>query len=104
MVGEPIVCFRVHNASNLKLARFYMKYHEEGFVQWAKGQDATELWRQLPTYLEEDTADRFFVPLKSPAFGGDQRQRVQHVFSRVLSRYFPGMENKVARLFFGTKY
>ena len=103
MVEDPIVCFRVHNASNPTLAQFYMKYHEEGFVRWAEGQNATVLWRTLPTYIEDDTADRLFLPLKYPAFGGDQRRRVERVFSRVLSRYFPGMETEVHQIFFGSK-
>jgi Predicted nucleotide-binding protein containing TIR-like domain len=101
MVEDPIVCFRVHNASNPTLAQFYLKYHDEGFVRWAEGQDATVLWRTLPTYLEEDTGDRLFLPLKDPIFGSDQRQRTERVFSRVLGRYFPGMEIEVKQIFFG---
>lgn len=101
MVEDPIVCFRVHNASNPMLAQFYMKCHDEGFVRWAEGQDATVLWRTLPKYLEDDTGDRLFLPLKDPVFGGDQRQRMERVFSRVLSRYFPGMEIEVKQIFFG---
>jgi hypothetical protein len=102
-VEEPINCFRVHNASNPTLARFYAKYYTKGFVLWAEGQTAAALWRTLPQYLEVDNADRLFLPLKRDIFGDDKRQRLESVLSRALSLYFPGMELEVKQICLGGK-
>ena len=103
MVHNPATCFRVHNASNPELARFYAKYYERGFVQWAVGQEAAALWGTLPTYLEKDTADRLFLPLNSPPLGVEDKRRLENILSRELSRYFPGIELEVKQICFGGK-
>jgi hypothetical protein len=103
LVDDPVVCFRVHNASNPALAKFYTKYYEKGFVRWTEGQSATVLWRTLPKFLEDDTADRLFVPMKFPAFGDAQRQQLETILGRGLNRYFPGMELEVKEIFLGGK-
>ena len=59
------------------------------------------LWQSLPRFLEDDTGDRLFLPLKSPLFADDHRQRLERIFSRALNRYFPGMEHQVKQVFFG---
>ena len=104
VVDDPIVCFRVHNASNPTLARFYTKYYKEGFVQWAEGQAAAALWRAFPKYLEDDTGDRFFLPLKYGALNDEQKQRLEGTLSRMLGRYFPGMELEVRQICLGGKH
>jgi hypothetical protein len=101
MVEDPIYCFRVHNASNPALARFYARYYDKGFVQWAEGLVATTLWRTLPRYLEDDPGDRLFLPLKHTIFGDNQRQQLESILNRSLSRYFPGMEADVKQIFLG---
>ena len=96
--------FRVHNASNPTLARYYARYREEGFVLWADGLGATILWRSLPTWLEEDTEDRLFIPLRYPAFDDDKKQMLKNCLTRGLSRYFPGIEDKIKTIFLGSNY
>jgi hypothetical protein len=96
--------FRVHNASNPTLARYYARYREEGFVLWADGLGATILWRSLPTWLEEDMEDRLFIPLKYPAFDDDKKERLKNCLTRALSRYFPGIEDKIKTIFLGSNY
>jgi hypothetical protein len=103
LVDDPTVCYRVHNASNPTLAKFYTKYYERGFVRWTEGQSATTLWRTFPKYLEEDTADRLFLPLKFAIFGVDERQRLETILGRGLGRYFPGMELEVKQICLGPK-
>jgi hypothetical protein len=101
LVDDPVVCFRVHNASDPVRAKFYTKYYEKGFVRWTEGQSATVLWRTLPKFVEDDNADRLFVPMKFPAFGDAQRQRLEMILGRGLSRYFPGMDLEVKQIFLG---
>lgn len=96
--------FRIHNASNPTLARYYARYREEGFVLWTEGPGATTLWHGLPTWLEEDTEDRLFIPLKIPAFDDDKKQRLKNGLTRGLSRYFPGIEEKIKTIFLGSNY
>jgi hypothetical protein len=96
--------FRVHNASNPTLARYYARYREEGFVLWADGLGATILWRSLPTWLEEDTEDRLFIPLRYPAFDDAKKQMLKNCLTRGLSRYFPGIEDKIKTIFLGSNY
>jgi Predicted nucleotide-binding protein containing TIR-like domain len=96
--------FRVHNASNPTLARYYARYREEGFVLWTEGPGATTLWRSLPTYLEEDREDRLFIPLRVPAFDDDKKQRLKKGLTRGLSRYFPGVDEKIKTIFLGEDY
>jgi hypothetical protein len=96
--------FRVHNASNPTLARYYARYREAGFVLWTEGPDATTLWSGLPTWLEEDTGDRLFIPLKIPAFDDDKKQRLKNGLTRGLSRYFPGIEEEIKTIFLGSNY
>ena len=98
----PSFSFRVHNASNPTLARYYARYHEEGFVLWEQGPGAATLWRTLPTWLEEDTGDRLFVPLKYPAFDEEQTQKFESSLNRGLSRYFPGIEGEIRTICVGT--
>ena len=103
MVEEPINSFRVHNASNTQLAKFYANYYNKGFAEWAQGPAATALWRSLPKYLEPDTADRLFIPLKFFALDDEKTQRLDNVLTRALGRYFPGMETEVKEIFLGRK-
>jgi hypothetical protein len=104
MTDEQPFYFRVHNASNPTLARYYARYREEGFVLWNEGLSATTLWRSLPTYLEEDTDDRLFIPLKIPVFDHDKKRRLKNGLTRGLSRYFPGIEEKIKTIFLGSNY
>jgi hypothetical protein len=101
MSQDPTSCFRVHNAGNPALARYYMNYYNRGFVLWAEGQTAAALWRMLPTYLAEDKADRIFLPLKFPPLCDEEKQRLESVLTRSLSRYFPGMELDVKQICLG---
>jgi hypothetical protein len=101
MVEEPINSFRVHNASNTQLAKFYANYYNKGFAEWAEGSAATTLWRSLPKYLEPDTADRLFLPLKYFALDGEKKGRLDTTLTRALSRYFPGIEPEVKQIFLG---
>jgi hypothetical protein len=104
MTDEQPFYFRVHNASNPTLARYYARYREEGFVLWNEGLSATTLWRSLPTYLEEDTDDRLFIPLKIPVFDDDKKRRLKNGLTRGLSRYFPGIEEKIKTIFLGSNF
>jgi hypothetical protein len=103
IVDEPVLWFRAHNASNPAEAKLYTRHFEGGFVRWAEGQIAASLWRQLPKFLEDDTADRLFVSMRYEVFGAEQRQRLSSTLSRVLSRYFPGMELEVKQVCLGGK-
>lgn len=107
MIDEPTPCFRVHNASDPELARFYAKYFERGFergfVQWAEGREAAALWSRLPMWLEVDTGDRLFLPLKFPPLTADHWQQLKGILSRELSRYFPGMGLEVQQICIGGK-
>jgi hypothetical protein len=102
MVDSPIYRFRVHNASEETLARFYANYYNKGFALWAEGQDATNLWRTLPKYLEEDTGDRLFVPLKDTAFDDEKRAQLGNTLSRALNKYFPGMVEEIKQICLGS--
>jgi hypothetical protein len=104
VTDEQPFYFRVHNASNPTLARYYARYREEGFVLWTEGLGATTLWRSLPTWLEEDREDRLFIPLKIPAFDDDKKQRLKKGLTQGLSRYFPGIEEKIKTIFLGSDY
>jgi len=101
MVEEPINSFRVHNASNTQLAKFYANYYSKGFAEWAEGPAATALWRSLPKYLEPDTADRLFLPLKYFALDDEKKGRLDTTLTRALSRYFSGIESEVKQIFLG---
>jgi hypothetical protein len=101
MVDSPVFCFRVHNASNPTRAQFYSNFQNKAFALWAKGQEASTLWRTIPKYLEEDTGDRIFLPLKFPVFDDDQRQRLKSVLSRGLRRYFAEIGPEVEKICLG---
>ena len=101
MLDEPQFCFRAHNASDEHIARLYARYYQHGYLLWAEGRSAVSLWKGLPRYLDEDTADRIFVPLK--AFLLDDRQ--WHAFEvqldRAIARYFPHVESEVKEILIG---
>lgn len=101
LVDDPIVCFRVHNATDPMSAQLYAKYSGGGFVRWEKGQSADALWRMFPQYREEDKGDRIFLPMKYPALSAEQTQRLESILGRGLTRYFPGMELEVKQIFLG---
>jgi len=73
--------FRVHNASDPTLARYYARYREEGLVLWTEGEGAVTLWRSLDAYLEEDREDRLFRPLKIPVFDDDKKQQLKKLLT-----------------------
>jgi hypothetical protein len=104
VTDEQPLYFRVHNASNPTLARYYARYREEGFVLWTEGLGAVTLWRSLPTWLEEDREDRLFIPLRIPVFDDDKKRRLEKGLTRGLSRYFPGIEEKIKTIFLGSDY
>jgi CAP12/Pycsar effector protein, TIR domain len=101
---EPQFRFRVHNASDPTLARFYARYYERGYVLWQEGVSATALWRLLPKYLEDITENQIFIPLKFPILNDENRRRLEGSLSRALTRYFPGMEPQVKRICVGDKF
>jgi hypothetical protein len=68
-------------------------------LSWADGLGATTLWRSLPTWLEEDTEDRLSISLKYPAFDDDEKERLKNSVTQGLSRYFPGIEDKIKTIF-----
>jgi hypothetical protein len=98
---EPLTCFRVHNASNPALARFYARYYERGFVLWAEGQSAVSLWRGLPKFLDDNETDRLFIPLRHFELAGDNKSLFERRLDRAVSRYFPGIEAEVKRICMG---
>lgn len=93
--------FRVHNASDPTLARYYARYREEGFVLWTEGEGAVTLWRSLDAYLEEDKEDRLFRPLKIPVFDDDKKQQLKKLLTRKLNPYFHGIAEKITTIFLG---
>ncbi len=102
LLNEPSsFSLRVHNADNPTLARLYGKYHEKGYIVWAERDEAVHLWRKLPVYVEEDTGDRLYVPLKRPGLDSDQQQRLVRSFDRWLGRYFRGIETEMKELCLG---
>jgi hypothetical protein len=103
MTHDPTMCFRVHNASNPNLAKFYANYRNKGFALWEDGLPATQLWISLPTYLEVDTMDRLFLALKTSPIVGDQWLRFEKVLDHSLGRYFPGVEAKVKEIILGPR-
>ena len=101
LTDEPQPCFRVHNASNTALARYYARYFEHGYVLWAEGRNAVALWQQLPKWLVEDRMDRLFIPLKQNDPQVDTKDYFERSLVRALGRYFPGIEGEVRQVFIG---
>jgi len=101
LADEPQPCFRVHNASNAALARYYARYFERGYVLWAEGRNAVSLWQTLPKWLTEDRMDRLFIPLRQNDPHVDKKDHFEHSLVRSLGRYFPGIEGEVRQVFLG---
>ena len=103
MIDDPMTSFRVHNASNPNLAKYYTNYRNKGFALWGDGLAATTLWSSLPAYVELDTMDRLLLSLKSSPIDDENKLRLERVLNHSLSRYFPGMEAEVKEIFIGPK-
>ena len=101
MIDDPATSFRVHNASNPNLAKFYANYRNKGFALWGDGVAATTLWSSLPAYVEEDTMDRLLLSLKMFPIVGENKLRLERALNHSLSRYFPGMVAEVQEIFVG---
>ena len=53
MIDDPMTSFRVHNASNPNLAKYYTNYRNKGFALWGDGLAATTLWSSCPHTLRK---------------------------------------------------
>jgi hypothetical protein len=104
MLQPPSVRFRVHNASHYKLAKLYANYHDNGYVLWNEAEEASNLWKSLPTYLEDDNADRLLLPLKQPAFDDERRRTLGRWADRSLARFFPGMAPEIKAILLGANH
>jgi hypothetical protein len=98
---DPQVCFRVHNANDQELARYYARYFECGYALWAAGPSAWSLSHILPLYLEEDKMDRILIRLKQGDAQVDKKNEFDRSLTRGLHRYFPGIEDEVRQLCVG---
>jgi hypothetical protein len=98
---EPIMSFRVHNASNRELAKLYARYRDQCFIPWSEGASAESIWRSLPTYLADDEQDRLFVSLKLFEDNKEQQNLLESSLDRAVGRYFPGIEAEVKRRLVG---
>lgn len=98
---EPIMSFRVHNASNRELAKLYARYRGQCFIPWSEGASAESIWRSLPIYRADDEQDRLFVPLKFSEDDKEQQNLLESSLDRAVGRYFPGIEAEVKRRLVG---
>jgi hypothetical protein len=98
---EPIMSFRIHNASNRELAKLYARYRGQCFIPWSEGASAESIWRSLPTYLADNEQDRLFVSLKLFEDNKEQQNLFESSLDRAVGRYFPGIEAEVKRLLVG---
>jgi hypothetical protein len=98
---EPVLSFRVHNASNRELAKLYARYRDQCFIPWSEGASAESIWRSLPTYLADNEQDRLFVSLKLFEDNKEQQNLFESSLDRAVGRYFPGIEAEVKRLLVG---
>jgi len=98
---EPQFRFRLHNANDSRLARLYMKFHGRGFVLWAEGDEAYKIWALLPEYLIPEEK-HIFVPLRHYEFTGKNKQLFERRLDEALSKYFPGAEDEVRQLCYGS--
>jgi hypothetical protein len=98
---EPVMSFRVHNASNRELAKLYARYRDQCFIPWSEATSAESIWRGLPTYLEPNEQDRLFVSLKWFEDDKEQQNLLESSLERAIGRYFPGIEAEVKGLLAG---
>lgn len=100
---EPTTRFRIHNASDRELARLYMKFRGQWYVPWEEGSEAVKVWQQLPRYFAPATEKCLFVRLKEGIDLEESEKRlVENAVNRALARYFPGIEDEVKRLCYGS--
>jgi hypothetical protein len=98
---EPPMNFRVHNASNVELAKLYARYRDQCFIPWSEGTSAQSIWRSLPTFLADNERDRLFVSLKVLQDDKVKRHLFESSLERAVCRFFPGSEVEVKRLLTG---
>jgi predicted nucleotide-binding protein len=99
---EPQFHFRLHNANDPEMARLYMKFRGDGFMAWAEGNDAAKVWRTLPRFISLNEK-RIFVPMKHFNLKGKEKLLFEDSLERALSRYFPGIQDEVKQLCYGTE-